>query len=344
MSETDKGMGYLTTWNVVLVIMAVVTVLSLVFSTQIHGEDSVFNSAPTGNQALDHVWQTIPAVIDSIKIIFIVYVIGKVAQFVIRKALSKTNRGITAAKMINSFIKYIVAIIAILALLSSWGVDTTTLVASAGILSLVVGLGAQSLIADIVAGLFTVFEDEYHVGDIVVVDGWRGTIEEIGIRSTRIVDAGGNVKIVNNSEITTVINQTQNLSVVSTTISISYEESLARVELVIRDNLDRIRRNIPEIVEGPFYKGVTALSASSVDLLFMSNCREEDYFPVGRAMNRELKLLFDENGIEIPYNQIVVHQAKEQEAHDATYREAREAKRFVDEQAVLSKDLEEENS
>ncbi len=93
------------------------------------------------------------------------------------------------------------------------------------------------LIADIVAGLLTVFEDEYHVGDIVVVDGWRGTIEEIGIRSTRIVDAGGNVKIVNNSEITTVINQTQNLSVVSTTISISYEESLARVELIIRDNL-----------------------------------------------------------------------------------------------------------
>lgn len=152
------------------------------------------------------------------------------------------------------------------------------------------------------------------------------------------------MKIVNNSEITTVINQTQNLSVVSTTISISYEESLARVELVIRDNLDRIRRNIPEIAEGLFYKGVTAHSASSVDLLFMSNCREEDYLSVGRAMNRELKLLFDENGIEIPYNQIVEHQAKEQEAHDATYREAREAKRFVDEQAVLSKDLEEENS
>ncbi len=61
-------------------------------------------------------------------------------------------------------------------------------------------------------------------------------------------------------------------------------------------------------------------------------------------MNRELKLLFDENGIEIPYNQIVVHQAKDQDTYDATYREAREAKRFVDEQAALSKDLEEENS
>ena len=83
-------------------------------------------------------------------------------------------------------------------------------------------LGAQSLIADIIAGLFTIFEGEYQVGDIVVIDGWRGTVEEIGIRSTRVVDSGGNTKIINNSEITTVINQTQHLSVVSTTISIEY--------------------------------------------------------------------------------------------------------------------------
>ena len=344
MTEETTEKRRFTVWNVILVVLAVVTVLSLVFSGSIYGEGSVFNSAPTGIPAVDGIWQAIPELIGSMRIIFVVYLIGVVAKWAVTKSLSRTNKGITAAKMINSFIKYIVAIIVILALLSSWGVDTTALVASAGIMSLVVGLGAQSLIADIVAGLFTVFEDEYHVGDIVVVDGWRGTIEEIGIRSTKIVDAGGNVKIVNNSEITTVINQTQNLSVVSTTISISYEESLARVELIIRDNLDRIRRNIPEIVEGPYYKGVTALSASSVDLLFMSNCREEDYFPVGRAMNRELKLLFDENGIEIPYNQIVVHQAKEQEGYDATYRETREAKRFVDEQTVLSKDLEEETN
>ena len=204
-------------------------------------------------------------------------------------------------------------------------------------------LGAQSLIADIIAGLFTIFEGEYQVGDIVVIDGWRGTVEEIGIRSTRVVDSGGNTKIINNSEITTVINQTQHLSVVSTTISIEYGENLPKVELIIRDNIDRIKASIPQIVEGPFYKGVTALGPSSVDLLFMSNCKE-DYFPVSRAMNRELKLLFDEYGINIPFPQVVVNQPVEFDKDSMSAYQEWAARRFVDKQAEESKDIEEQNN
>ena len=345
MSEKKEGMGtYRVAWYVILVVMFIITLASVVFSDSIYGEDSVFNSAPTGISAVDSVYQAIPAFIDCIKVVFIIYIIGKVCQIVLMKALSGTNKGLTAAKLLCSFIKYAVAIIAILAVLSAAGVDTAALVASAGILSLVIGLGAQSLIADIIAGLFTIFEGEYQVGDIVVVDGWRGTVEEIGIRSTRVVDAGGNTKIINNSEIKTVINQTQHLSVVSTTISIEYGESLPKVELIIRDNLDRIKAAIPEIVEGPFYKGVTALGASSVDLLFMSNCKEEDYFPVSRAMNRELKLLFDEYGINIPFPQVVVNQPVEFDKNSMSAYQEWAAKRFVDQQAELSKDIEDENN
>ena len=345
MSETkEKKDTYMVAWYVILVVMFVITVASVVFSDSIYGEDSVFNSAPTGIPAIDGVYQLIPAFIDCVKVVFIVYIIGKVVQIILAKALSGSNKGITAAKLINSFIKYAVAIIAVLAVLSAAGVDTTTLVASAGILSLVIGLGAQSLIADIIAGLFTIFEGEYQVGDIVVVDGWRGTVEEIGIRSTRVVDAGGNTKIINNSEIKTVINQTQHLSVVSTTISIEYGENLPKVELIIRDNIDRIKASIPQIVEGPFYKGVTALGPSSVDLLFMSNCKEEDYFPVSRAMNRELKLLFDEYGINIPFPQVVVNQPVEFDKDSMSAYQEWAAKRFVDKQAELSKDLEDENN
>ena len=344
MSETEKRDGLMTGWYVLVVVMAIVTVLSWAFSDSIYGEDSVFNSAPTGNSAVDGFYQMIPDIIDSIKVIFIVYIVGKILQFILTKALSGSNKGITASKLICSFIKYAVAIVAILALLSAWGVDTATFVASAGILSLVVGLGAQSLIADIIAGLFTVFEDEYHVGDIVVIDGWRGTIEEIGIRATKVVDAGGNTKIINNSEITSVVNQTQHLSCVSTVVSIDYRESLTRVELIIRDNLDRIKAAIPEIVEGPYYKGVNALSPSSVDLVFMSNCKEEDYFPVSRAMNREVRFLFDEYGIISPFPQVVVNEplAFDKESMSAYHEWA--AQRFVQKQKELSKDVEEQNN
>lgn len=160
----EKIKEYLTVWNIVLLAMMVVTVLSLVFSGKIYGEGSVFNGAPTGNPAVDGIYQMIPSFIDCIRIVFLLYVAAKLLQYAMTKLLSRNNKGKTAVKLINSFIKYFVAIIAVLSILSAIGVDTTTLVASAGIVGLVVGLGAQSLIADVVAGLFTVFEGEYQVG------------------------------------------------------------------------------------------------------------------------------------------------------------------------------------
>lgn len=323
---------------VILVIMLAVTLASWLLADRIYGEGSVFNAAPTGIDSIDSIYQAMPDVIDCIRLVFLLYVFTKVVQFVVMRTMSGSKKGMTAAKMICSFIKYVVAILAVLSVLSLLGVDTATLIASAGIVTLVVGLGAQSLIADIVAGLFTVFEGEYGVGDIVVIEGWRGEIEEIGIRSTRLVDAGGNVKIINNSEITSVVNQTQNYSVVTTVVSIEYSESLVRVEGVIEANLDRIRKAIPQIVNGPFYKGVTALGPSSVDLMFMSDCDENDYFIVQRAMNRELKLLFDENGINIPYQQIVVHQAEKPVGEPVPV--VRTSDEFVSEQSRISRGME----
>lgn len=328
--------------NLLFIALAVITVVSWVFADSIYGENSIFNSAPAGQKVLDAMWQAIPSIFKTIEIFFISILVMVVVQFLLHHIVSKTKGGMTAVKLISSFLKYIVAIVAILWVLTAWGVDTKTLIASAGIMGLVIGLGAQSLIADIIAGMFTVFEGEYQVGDIVVIDGWRGTVEEIGIRTTKIVDAGGNVKIINNSEISSVVNQTQALSAVSTVMSIEYGESLQRVELVIRDNLDRIRDDIPQIVEGPYYKGVKELGPSSVDLLFITNCKEEDYFVVQRAMNRELKLLFDANDINIPYPQIVLNRPATFDDAPVSKQIERSADRFVNDQNEISKDIEEE--
>mgnify|MGYP000707008045 CR=1 FL=1 len=313
---------------IVLVFMLAVTLVSWFLADRIYGEGSVFNAAPTGVDSVDAIYQSMPEAIDCIRLVFLLYVFTKVVQFIVTRTMSSNKKSMTAAKMICSFVKYVVAILAILSVLSVLGLDTATLVASAGLVTLVVGLGAQSLIADVVAGLFTVFEGEYGVGDIVVIDGWRGEIEEIGIRSTRLVDAGGNVKIINNSEIVSVVNQTQNYSVVTTIVPIEYEESLIMVEGVIEANLDRIKAAIPEIVNGPYYKGVNALGPSSVDLLFIALW----------TMNRELKLLFDENGINIPYQQVVVHQAVPQDASSGPVDCSSDG--FVAEQSRISKDLE----
>ena len=80
---------------------------------------------------------------------------------------------------------------------------------------------------------------------------------------------------------------------------------------MIKANLDRIKKNIPHIIEGPFYFGVESLAESKVVLRIYSKCDEENKYSVRRQLNREMKLIFDENNIKIPFNQIVVHQSKE---------------------------------
>ena len=321
----------------VLLICGIVTILFLIFQRDLTGEGSVFNKEICDIPIINTIYQYIPKVLECIAIGFLAFVIIKIVQFLVEKAFSHSKGGITAAKLFSSFAKYVIAVIALIMMLSALGVNTTALVASVGIIALIIGLGAQSLIADVIAGLFIVFEGEYKVGDIIVIDGWRGTVLEIGIRSTRIVDAGGNVKIINNSSIHAVINQTKQLSVAKAYIGIEYGESLQRVELVIKNNLDTIKKNIPQIVEGPFYKGVAELADPAVVIRFVAKCEEGTKYQVERDMNRQFKLLFDNNNIGIPFPQVVVNEPSTFE--DATKHEQHAAQQFVAEQKELSKGI-----
>lgn len=335
--KKELNLKKLPEWVVALTIIgAACTVVAYVFSDYLFGEGSVFDRTVSSFEIVNLLYRAIPKVIKSVQVVSIALVVAIVVRIIMRKGFAKTNRGITIVKLLESFIRWVIAIVTVLALLSAWGVDTTTLLASAGILTLVIGLGAQSLVADIVAGMFIVFEGEYQVGDIVIINGWRGTVTEIGIRTTKIVDVGGNINIVNNSQISTVVNQTQNISVAKCYISIEYGESIPRVEAIVKANFDRIKKNIPGIIEGPFYKGVDALASSSVDLLFTAKCREDDLYQVQRDFNRELKLIFDENGINIPFPQIVLNRPSEPHP-EATEQEKAIAEEFVEEQKIASK-------
>ena len=328
---------------IVLFIFVAATAVMYVFSGTLFGETSFFNRNISGNDFVNNVFHKVPALLKTIQIFTIAWFIIFIGNLMLGDLLSKTRRSATILKLINSFVKYLVAIVALLFVLSSWGVDTGTLLASAGILSLVIGLGAQSLIADIIAGIFIVFDGEFQVGDIVIVDGWRGTVDEIGIRATKIMDWQGNIKIVNNSEISTVINQSKELSVTTCVVSVSYKESIPRVEMVIKENIERIRKAIPEIVEGPYYKGVDSLGPSSVDLLFVATVKESDYFVVQRALNRELKILFDENNICIPFPQITINPEDKVDVSGEKDL-SKKAARFAAEQREISKKMEDTNA
>lgn len=186
MQKTDEKkfpLGKFLKW-IFLGLLVIGTVMAFVFHEEVFGEGSVFNKDIASNAVVNTLFQKIPALIRSVQIITIAYVLSVLVRGGLKLFLARSNRGATIVTLVNSFIKYAVAIVAFLMVLSAWGVDTGTLLASAGILGLVIGLGAESLIADIIAGIFIVFEGEYQVGDIIVVDDWRGTVEEIGIRTT----------------------------------------------------------------------------------------------------------------------------------------------------------------
>ena len=277
-----------------IALMIGLTIVAYVFRTNI---SEFFARDLTNTELLNTILHFTPKLIISIQIIVLAIVINLVLKLLAKLGFGLTDKGKTIINLINSLLKWVVIIGSLLWILSVWGVNTTTLLTGAGILALVIGLGAQSLIADILAGIFIVLEGKYVVGDIVVIDGWRGKIISIGIRTTELQDIGGNIKIVNNSEIKSVINQTKLQSVANCSINVSSAEPLEKVEQIIKDALPGIRKNIPAITDDIIYKGINSVTDVTTELLFGAKCYEEDLYQVQRDLHRQLKLLLDKNNI-----------------------------------------------
>lgn len=227
----------------------------------------------------------------------------------------KNRHAETIKGMIANLVRYAIVIFGVIYGLNLLGADILTVIASLGILALVIGFGAQSLIEDIFAGLFILFEGRFYVGDIISVDGFRGTVKNIGIVSTQIVDAGGNNRIINNSDIRVLTNLSEVTSLAVSVVSIAYGADLVAAEKVITDMLEKLPERYPDYFpKAPRYVGVENLSESSVDLKVIADVDESNIYAARRVLNRELKLALDAGGIEIPFPQVVVWQGKEPEA------------------------------
>ena len=290
----------------VLALMIAGTVCSFVFNDYIFPADSVFNRGISDSEFINDLLAFVPKIIQAARITTVILVFTTAGLAALNRAFHKNLRQITVVRLINNMVKCVATVIIIIAVLALWGIDTTALITGAGVLTLIVGLGMQSLISDVVAGLFIVLENEFNVGDIVTIDGFRGTVVSIGIRTTKL-DALGNIKIVNNSDIRGVLNQTVNPSTAKSLIDIEYGESLERVEEIVKTKLPDIK--VEGVLGSISYDGVAALGASGVTLQFTALCNEGDIFAVQREMNKRLKTMLDENGVGIPFNQLVVHMA-----------------------------------
>ena len=222
--------------------------------------------------------------------------------------LPKETRARTVCSLTRSILSYAAVLLSVYFGLRALGVDLTASLASVGVVTLIIGFGAQSLIEDVLTGIFLIAEGRYNVGDILVLDDFRGKVVDISVRTTTIEDAGGNHKIINNSEIRNFQNRSQKTSLAVSTVSVGYDADLRAVEAVIADALPAIfEENRAVFLDVPQYIGVEELGESGVVLKFIVSATEENVFAARRALNRSLKLLFDEKGIDIPYPQLTVH-------------------------------------
>lgn len=220
----------------------------------------------------------------------------------------KSSRASTMVTIVKSTVRYLAVIICLFWALTIIGVDVSTIFASVGILALIIGFGAESMIADVVTGVFMLFEGQYNVGDIVETNGFRGTVRSIGVRTTTIEDVGGNVRIVNNSNMTNILNRSNNNSVSVCTIGIPYSTDLEALEEKLPEMLYSIYINHTDVFKKtPQYLGVDELGQSAVVLKFIAEVDEANIYNGNRVLNHDLLISFKKMGIEVPYGQLDVH-------------------------------------
>ena len=244
----------------------------------------------------------------SVSVSVLLSIVSNLCLVLLKQLENKKGRAGTVSTVLSSIVKYVAALVAFCWGLSIIGVNVSTIFASVGIVALIIGFGAESLVADLVTGIFILFENEYNVGDVIEVDGFRGTVKEIGIRTMSIRDAGGNIKVINNSSMKNVINRSSENSVAVCCIGVSYSTDLEALEAKLDEFYAQIiQGNEAIFTQGIQYLGVDALLDSSVVLKFKATVKECDMYNAQRIMNRGFKIAFDKAGVEIPFPQMDVH-------------------------------------
>jgi small conductance mechanosensitive channel len=196
-------------------------------------------------------------------------------------------------------------------ILSALTINVQAMLAGAGIVGLAVGFGAQSLVKDIITGFFIIFEDQFSVGDYVRIGQFEGTVEEIGLRTTKIKSFTGEINILPNGSIVEVTNFSLYNSVSVLDIGIAYEGDIEYAEKVLQEYLETTPEKYPELVKTPELLGVQQFGASEVILRIVAETLPMKHWYIGRQLRKDIKLILDEHGIEIPFPRMVMYSRQE---------------------------------
>lgn len=248
--------------------------------------------------------------------ILVAIILVKIFKNIISRVLIKgktdyeVKRRKTIIELIGSVFKYIIYIIAGLIILDFYGVNTRSLIASIGVAGAVLGLALQDTLKDFIGGISLILENYLAVGDTVTYNDFTGEVIELGLRVTKIKKASGEVMIIANRNIDTIINLSQKKANLYIEIDTAYEEKETKVEKVLMKVIDEAIVD-KLVLPDSEYLGVNDLGASSVKYLVKINCDQNKRYSVRREMLKRIKLAYEKNNIKIPYNQIEVHHGQD---------------------------------
>lgn len=260
-------------------------------------------------------------------ILIVAFIIRKFTDIFIEKTVRKmviSNRYLskedekkredTLIKIFESALKVVVIVITGLMILSEAGVNIGPLLAGAGIAGLAFGFGGQYLIRDLISGLFIILENQYRVGDVVCFDGTCGLVEDVTMRMTTLRDLDGTVHNIPHGEIKKVSNLSKHFARVNLNIGVSYKADLEKVIEVV----NKVGKEISEdtvwkehIIKPPQFLRVDSFAESAVIIKILGETKALKQWDVAGELRKRIKIAFDKEGIEIPFPQRVVHQAKD---------------------------------
>jgi small conductance mechanosensitive channel len=261
--------------------------------------------------------ETIPAVLLVFLLGFILFRIWafigkKFKKLLLRNALrdeSKSKleaekRVDTLSNILNVSVRLAIWAILIMMFLKQIDIDIGPLIASLGIVGLALGFGAQELVRDVVTGFFILLENHIRTGDVAIINGTGGLVENIGLRTMTLRDLSGVVHVFQNGKINTLSNMTKEWSAMVFDVGVAYKEDTDKVSQIIREVGDELQKDPAyqeKIIEPLEIFGVDRFGDSAVVIKARIKTQPIQQWSVGREFNRRLKMAFDEKGIEIPF-------------------------------------------
>jgi small conductance mechanosensitive channel len=258
--------------------------------------------------------ETISKLFSTLIMVILYILIGVLAIFIVKQILHKLfkikqrgPRAVTIGKLLSSLSNYIIWFIMGIVILGELNVDITPFIASAGVVGLAIGFGAQEIVRDFITGFFIIFEEEFNVDDVIQVDGFKGRVLELGLRTTKIQNWLGEIKIINNGNIKSIINYSKRNSTAVVDFGVAYDTDLIKLQLLMDEFITTLQPKYANISELPKFLGVTELASSSINMRIIAVTNTMQHYQVERDIRKDLVIFFAKHDITIPFPQVVVH-------------------------------------